>query len=268
MFFALNFITFSSIIKLSITMKKILAVIIVVTIMLQTATLSETPYGKISISKDIELVKISDNAYVHVSYSVIGDYGRIASNGLVFIEGHKAFLFDTPCTDSLTMLLCSWIKDSLKAEVTGFVPNHWHIDCIGGLGYLKKQGIESYANQMTIDIAGSKGLPVPSHGFKDSLQLKLGDKLIECYYPGAAHSTDNIVVWIPSEKILFPGCIVKSMDMNTLGNTSDGDVKSYPETLDRIMKRYRDAKIVIPGHGDFGGMELIKHTRQMASRKK
>lgn len=242
--------------------------IIIIIILFQQVLFSQTGYKKFRVSKDIEMVKISDNAYVHVSYSVIGNYGRIASNGLVFINGHKAFLFDTPCTDSLTMTLCSWIKDSLKAEVAGFVPNHWHIDCMGGLGLLKKLGVESYANQMTVDIAKSKYLPVPAHGFKDSLQLSLGDKAIECYYPGAGHTTDNIVVWIPSEKILFAGCILKSMDMNTLGNTSDGDIKAYPESLGRIMRKYSAATIVIPGHGDFGGPELIKHTMEMASHKK
>lgn len=87
--------------------------------------------------------------------------------------------------------------DSMKIEIVGFIPNHWHDDCMGGLGYLQSQKIESYANQMTIDIAKTKNLPIPDHGFKDSLQLHLGDKLIKCYYFGAAHSLDNIVIWIP-----------------------------------------------------------------------
>ena len=191
-------------------------------------------------------------------------YGRVASNGLLFVNGKEAFLFDTPMTDSLTMDLVSFLRDKMKLKITGFIPNHWHADCMGGLGYLQGQKIESYANEMTIDIARSKNLPVPEHGFKDSLELHLGNKLIECYYLGAAHSMDNIVVWIPSEKILFPGCMVKSFNSKDLGNTADGDLSAYAGTIDVLIRKFPTAKIVIPGHGPSGGLELLTHTRELA----
>jgi len=225
---------------------------------------SQDNYKRIKISIDIELIKLSENAYVHVSYSDFPKFGRFPSNGLIFINGSEAFLFDTPATDSLTMDLVSWIKDSLKLKIVGFVPNHWHNDCIGGLEYLKNQKIESYANQMTIDIAKANNLPVPANGFKDSLLLQLGDKLIKCYYFGAAHSLDNIVVWIPSEQILFPGCMIKSVNSKDLGNTVDGDLIAYPKTIDKLIDRFPMAKIVIPGHGQFGGFELIMHTKELS----
>ena len=227
---------------------------------------AQMDYKRIKISKDIELIQLSENAYVHVSYSELPKFGRFPSNGLIFINGSKAFLFDTPVTDSLTMDLVSWIKDSMKLKIVGFVPNHWHVDCMGGLGYLQNQKIESYANQMTIDIAKANKLPVPTHGFKDSLQLQLGNKWIQCYYLGAAHSLDNIVVWIPSEQILFAGCMIKSVNSVDLGNIVDGDLIAYPKTIDKLMDRFPNAKIVIPGHGQFGGVELIKHTKELAAK--
>jgi metallo-beta-lactamase class B len=116
---------------------------------------------------------------------------------------------------------------------------------------------------MTIDIAKSKHLPVPVHGFKDSLILHLGDKPINCYYLGAAHSLDNIVVWIPTEQILFAGCMVKSLKTKDLGNIADGDLNEYPKTVDKLIDKFPTAKIVIPGHGQFGGLDLIKHTRNL-----
>lgn len=219
----------------------------------------------IHLSKDIFLIQLSENAYMHVSYSEMPKYGRISSNGVIFIGKKKAFLFDTPATDSLTEKLVIWLMDSMKTKIVGFVPNHWHSDCMGGLGFLQKKGISSYANQITIDIAKSKGLPVPEKGFKDSLKLQLNGKSIECYYLGAAHSLDNIVVWIPSEKILFPGCMIKSLESNNLGNTVDGDLNSYPKTIDKIIKKFPSAKIVIPGHGSYGGIELLYHTMGLLS---
>jgi len=226
----------------------------------------QSGYTKIKISSDIELIKLSDHAYVHISYAALPKFGRFPSNGLIFINDKKAFLFDTPVTDSLTMLLVSWIRDTMNLDLVGFVPNHWHIDCMGGLAYLQKIGIESYANQLTIQIAKSKNLPIPAHGFNDSLLFKLGNKNIDCYYLGAAHTKDNIVVWIPSEKILFCGCMIKEMDAKNPGNMADGDLNEYPKTLEKVLTKFQQAKIVIPGHGAFGGIELIKHTQDLLKR--
>ena len=231
--------------------------------LIHLAGLCQANHESIKICKDLELIKISENAFVHVSYATLPEYGRIPANGLIFINNREAFLFDSPWNDSLTMVLVTYLERQMKLKIAGFIPNHWHNDCMGGLKYLQSQGIDSYANQKTIDIAREKHLPLPAHGFKDSLLLHLGDKLISCYFLGAAHSLDNIVVWIPSEKILFPGCMVKSMKSVDLGNVADGDLKSYPATIDRLMKKFRTAELVIPGHGEIGGYDLLIHTRDL-----
>jgi metallo-beta-lactamase class B len=242
-------------------MKSICVFILV--IMSPLAGLGQVKYKSIRISKDIEVVKISENAFIHISYFNMPKYGRTPANGLIFVNGDEAFVFDSPWNDSLTQKLFSWITDTMKLKIAGFVPNHWHLDCMGGLRYILQQKIETYGNQLTIDIARVKGLPVPVHGFKDSLRLQLGDKFIFCYFPGPAHSMDNIVVWIPSEQILFAGCMVKSLDSNNLGNTADGDLQAYPFTIDRVIKKFPTAKIVIPGHGQAGGLNLLTHTKRL-----
>ena len=96
----------------------------------------------------------------------------------------------------------------------------------------------------------------------------LGDKPIKCYYFGAAHTLDNIVIWIPSDQILFAGCMVKSLESPDLGNTVDGNLNSYPKTIDKLIEEFPTAKFVIPGHGQFGGIELLKHTKELLSRYK
>jgi metallo-beta-lactamase class B len=219
----------------------------------------------VKISPDLEMIRISQNAYIHISYSNLPGYGRVPANGLVYTDKHSAFLFDTPWNESLTVELVTYMEERMGLKLKGFVPNHWHEDCMGGLGYLKSRNIRSYANELTFTIAGEKGLPVPDRGFRDSLTLEIGGKYIHCYFPGAAHSTDNIVVWIPSEKILFPGCIIKSIDSQNLGNTADGDLSEYPKTVEWIIRKFGDAVTVIPGHGSCGGPELLTHTLSLAS---
>ena len=239
---------------------------LILSLIIQLNGLAQADYKKICVSQDIELIKLSENAYMHVTYASLPEFGRFSSNGLIFINGNEAFLFDTPVTDSLTMSLVAWLKDSMNLRIVGFVPNHWHEDCMGGLKCLQDQKIDSYANQMTVDIAKTNNLPVPAHGFNDSLQLQFGDSMIMCYYFGAAHSSDNIVVWIPSERILFAGCMIKGINSKDLGNLADGDLAAYPKTIDRLIERFPMAKIVIPGHGQPGGFELIEHTKELTTK--
>lgn len=241
-------------------------IILAVVLLFNSTASAQNSTKKITINNDLEIVHLTPNVYVHISYMEFAGFGRVPCNGMVLTDGNKAFLFDTPATELLTQQLVEWITQTLKLKVEGFIPNHWHSDCIGGLAYLQRIGVESYANQMTIDIAKSKNLPVPAHGFKDSLTLHLGNHEIDCYYPGAAHSMDNIVVWIPSEKVLFAGCLVKELNASGLGNTVDGDLKEYPHTIDNVLQKFPDAKIVIPGHGAFGGIELIRHTKELLTK--
>lgn len=236
---------------------------IVTTICLQMV--SAQPANQIiRLSLDLELIPLSERAYMHVSYTSTPEYGRFTSNGLIFVSNDSAFLFDTPTTDALTQELVAWIQDSMKWKLVGFAPNHWHNDCMGGLGYLQSIGIASFANQLTIEKAKKNQLPFPDHGFTDSLQWLVGGKTILCYYPGAAHTVDNIVVWIPTEKILFAGCMVKELKARNLGNTTHSRLEDWPQTIEHVIAKFGSAVIVIPGHGVPGDTSLLHYTKRLA----
>jgi metallo-beta-lactamase class B len=112
------------------------------TVLIPFSLWAQPDYPKIRISEDIELIQLSEKAYVHVSVSEIDGFGKVSSNGLILAGNGEAFLFDTPVTDSQTETLMKWIADSLKATVSTFVPNHWHGDCLGGLDYLHSKGVK------------------------------------------------------------------------------------------------------------------------------
>lgn len=245
-------------------MKSILLVIIFFTF--QISVQAQSGLSKIKVADDIELLQLSDKAYVHISYLQTEDYGLVGANGLLLIDGNEAFLFDSPWNNNQTERLVTWIADSLHATVSTFVPNHWHADCMGGLDYLLSKDVKSYANQMTIDLAKENGLTPPQYGFSDSLLLKLNNIPVFCFYLGGGHATDNIVVWIPSEKTLFPGCMSKDFHAQSLGNLSDADVKAWPETIKKVLEKFPSVETVIPGHGPIGGKELLIHTRNLLTK--
>jgi metallo-beta-lactamase class B len=71
-------------------------------------------YKTIQISRDIELIKLSENGYVHVSFLDLPNYGRTPANGLIFINGGEAFVFDSPWNDSFcqeSVVNCGYQSD-------------------------------------------------------------------------------------------------------------------------------------------------------------
>ena len=43
------------------------------------------------------------------------------------------------------------------------------------------------------------------------------------------------MVYIPSDNVLFPGCMIKETRSETLGNTADGDKVEYPKTINKVI---------------------------------
>ena len=69
---------------------------------------------------------------------------------------------------------------------------------------------------------------------------------VELFYPGAAHSTDNLVVYVPSANVLYGGCAVQVVK-HVCGNVADADLAEWPTSVERIQKHYPEAEVVIPG---------------------
>ena len=71
-------------------------------------------------------------------------------------------------------------------------------------------------------------------------------------HPGVAHTHSDAVVWLPKERILFTGDLVANGPYNAV---ADSTIGAWIDVLDRL--RALGPAIVVPGHGDPGGPELI-----------
>ena len=83
---------------------------------------------------------------------------------------------------------------------------------------------------------------------------------IQTYYPGEGHTKDNIVIWLPKQKILDGGCFVKSTDTDNIGNIADANVKQWPQSIKNVMDKFPDAEYVIPGHQGWMAKNALQHT--------
>lgn len=222
----------------------------------------------ISVNDDIQLVHLEDSVFIHVSWHTDAEYGRYPSNGLILIREGKALMVDTPVDNEKTESLVKGLKNLFSAEVELFIPGHFHEDCLGGLDYLNSIGVKSLANSLTVAKCNELQLPVPSESFSDFVVFDFHGEKVECRYFGPGHSVDNITVWLPQRKILFGGCLVKSIHSRGLGNLSDAMVEEWDTTVNKLAGTYGEIKTVIPGHGEAGGAELLDHTIRLVERHK
>jgi metallo-beta-lactamase class B len=191
------------------------------------------------------------------------DYGRVPGNGLLIVDGKCGVLVDLPWTNDQTALLFDWAKKELGVNIESVIPTHSHSDCIGGLAEAHSRGAKSYAYEKTASFAKEKNEPIPQITFKKNMELKCRSIKLILDYQGGGHTLDNIIVWLPTRKILFGGCMVKSVNSKTLGYTKEADLKNWPLTLKKVKEKYSQAQLVIPGHGTPGGLELLDHTLEL-----
>jgi glyoxylase-like metal-dependent hydrolase (beta-lactamase superfamily II) len=103
---------------------------------------------------------------------------------------------------------------------------------------------------LTRDLARRHETSVPTAAANfvhDTAQRSGGCELV---FPGAGHTRDNIVAWLPHHQVLFGGCFLKSVTGADLGNPV---VPAWADSLRRARTRYPDAQITVPGHGTIAG---------------
>jgi len=214
----------------------------------------------------LKIEKLTDNVYQHISYQEIAPYGKVAASGLVVIKGNNAHIIDTPWSISDSQQLINWINEQNFTLKTAVI-THFHQDASAGLPLLNSLSIKSYATPLTNQLLRSKGREITSDEITtDTFQHT--ENTIEIFYPGAGHSRDNIVIWLPNEKILFAGCFIKSLNSKHLGNISDASITEWPNSINNILAKYPDIKMVIPGHGQPGDSNLLFHTQKLISKTK
>lgn len=212
------------------------------------------------INSDIKLNPLDESFYIHTTWFDFPQFGRAPSNGLIFIKNGRALLVDTPNTNAQTETLYRFVRDSLHANIEIAIVGHSHSDCMGGLEILHSMGIQSICSEKTRQICISENLPVPSESFRDSLIFKFEGEKVICRYFGGGHSIDNIVVYFPDSKILFGGCLIKSLASRGLGNIAEADVSQWDETVEKVKTMWPSIRIVVPGHGAAGDARLLDHT--------
>jgi cyclase len=204
-----------------------------------------------------------------------GVYGYFQPNGSWFINncgfldaGDHAVLIDTSSTERRTRALLETVTRTTGSPITQVVNTHDHGDHTNGnhlatdaviIGHRKtreamlKTGLQYYEGAMTGSDWGQLELRPPEIVFDSSLTLHAGDFTVELIHPGhAAHTTNDVLVWLPEQKVLFSGDLVFN------GGSPFalmGSVAGSRAVLDVI--RELGPRVIVPGHGPVCGLEQL-----------
>lgn len=219
-------------------------------------------------TENLIIKKLSHHIYEHISYLNTEDYGKVGCNGMLVINENKGIIFDTPTNNKSSLELIDYVTNKLKTKIIAIIPTHFHNDCVGGIEEFEKHNIQAYANSQTIETLKNNGqnFSKPIKEFDNSQTLKIGDKKVYAKYFGEGHTKDNIIGYFPEDNAIFGGCLIKKVGAST-GYLGDANTDKWSETVRKIKLKYPKAEIVIPGHGKFGGMELLDYTIELFELK-
>jgi glyoxylase-like metal-dependent hydrolase (beta-lactamase superfamily II) len=150
-----------------------------------------------------------------------------------------------------------WI-DVIRAEVSDLpfgdlVLTHYHaVRTLGASAFgarriiahantkalIEERGTEDWASEqgrMPRLFAGAEtipGLTHPTDTFDDAMTLDLGSRRVELRHLGRGHTSGDIVVWLPDERILFAGDLVEAQAAPYMGDSYPGEWSSA--TLDAV----------------------------------
>lgn len=213
---------------------------------------------------EVAVRPLAPGVWLHTSWQRVGAWGLVPSNGLIVREGDEVVVVDTAWGAAPSRVLLAWIDRELGLRVSRLIVTHFHDDRLGGWEVFAERGVRIVASEQSLALA-----KVTATAAFDLYRLAPGETFAvggaEILYPGAAHAPDNVVVWFAAARLLVGGCAIRAAASEGLGNLSDASVADWAASIARVEAAYPNAHLVLPGHGDLGGPELLAHTRKIAA---
>jgi len=219
---------------------------------------------------------------------VVKDLKFYDSNVLIRrMPDNTVIIASSPIETIKTEVMLSWIKKIWRPKKVIAINTHFHADGTGGNAAYRSHGVEIWSSFKTHELYQKRAKTMrlsladgiedkrlsenvrnrkdlPAHQFfvaQKGLQWRFGGEELIVFYPGPAHSPDNLVVYFPKSKILFGGCMVRALSWG-LGNTKDANLRAYPSSVSRLLSW--KPRVVVPGHGATGDRKLLDHTLKLA----
>jgi metallo-beta-lactamase class B len=210
-------------------------------------------------NRNLTISHLTGDFYIYTSF---GTYqgNPVPANGMYLVTSNGVALFDTPWDSTQFQPLLDSIKIKHNKDIVLCISTHFHEDRTAGLEYYRRKGIKTYTTELTNKLSKLRNEKRAEYLIYNDTVFSIGQHVFQTYYGGQGHSPDNIVIWFDKEKILYGGCLVKSIEAEDLGNLSDANVKAWAATIKNIQHKFGNPNYIIPGHLDWRSKESLTHT--------
>jgi len=198
------------------------------------------------------------------------DGGWCVNNSGVIVGGGTTVLIDTAATQARTRRL----RDAVTAVAGGaprlLINTHHHGDHVFGNALFAPEATIIAHERTRTEMAeaglglqqlwpdvdwGETQLTLPTLTFRDAITIYAGELRLEVFHVGNAHTTNDVVVWLPERRVLFAGDVVMA------GMTPFCLMGSVAGSLSAIEQlRALNPETIVTGHGPVAGPEVLDST--------
>lgn len=194
----------------------------------------------------LKVKKIDDDFYL-----ILGEGGN---SGVLFTE--KAVLVVDTKVKTGAERMRRWVEDRAGERQIYIVNTHVHKDHSAG-NHLYSDPIiiaGDYGERFWNAVNSRENLP--TQWLYDTMQFNWGSEHILIRNVGQAHTFNDVVVFLEKRKVLFTGDLVLNKVHPFLDEHAGANVDNYLTTINDLLFQY-DASLIVPGHGEPGGKELV-----------
>ena len=245
------------------------------------AQTSNTPLVGADGTIQVKAIQVAPNTYFVQGVPEMGSKQNqnFISNAGFVVTPKGVVVIDALGSPVLAQKLIQEIRKVTKQKIVAVVLTHYHADHVYGLQEFKRLGATIYAQRDGLNYLASETAKqrliasridfapwvnentrlVPADVWIDqSKTITVGGVEFRISRVGPAHAPEDLIVFIPSEKVLFAGDLVFRGRIPFVGNA---DSRGWMNALDQIQKI--KPKIVVPGHGTYSTNALadVKFTR-------
>ncbi len=152
-------------------------------------------------------------------------------------------------------------REAPGAEVT-IVNTHLHVDHTGGNVLYPHARVIAGTCDTAAWREASHGAALPDERIApdQGRVLRVGNEYVEIRSMGAAHSFNDMVVYLHSRKLLVTGDLVFNQWHPAVFRSGGTDIGRWTTALETLLREYEIAHAV-PGHGPAGGWEILTAQR-------
>ncbi|WP_171168709.1 MBL fold metallo-hydrolase [Streptomyces sp. I05A-00742] len=210
-----------------------------------------------------EVVEVADGVHAYLQ----PDGGWCLNNAGFVVGSGAVTVIDTAASEARAHALREAVAAVTPTPVRTVVNTHSHGDhTFGNFVFPEAEVLSHDIGRVEVIEAGltlqglwpdadwgEVTLRPPTATFTDRLTLHRGDTRLELLHLGPAHTVNDVVVWLPAERVLFAGDIAMS---GVTPFVLMGSVSGSLAVLEELAGL--GARTVVCGHGPLAGPEVLE----------